>query len=84
MHLFIHSYKFSYLLILFKPEIWASTENQECTVELKLFFHSIICFLNFINFLSILLFAVKESNNQLIKTKKSVVLHSTLGLVRYN
>jgi len=43
MHLFIRSYNynFSYLLILLKPESWACTENQECTVELKLFFNSI-------------------------------------------
>jgi hypothetical protein len=33
MHLDLHLYNFnfSYLLILLKPESWASTKNQECT-----------------------------------------------------
>jgi hypothetical protein len=86
MHLFTHSYNYncSYLLILLKPESWAFTENQECTVQLKLYLIQFFCCFNFIHFLRILLFTVKESNNQLIKTKKCVAFHSTFGLVRCN
>jgi hypothetical protein len=71
MHLFIHSYtyNFSYLQILLKPESWACTENPECTGEFKLSFNSNFYCLSLINFLSILLFTLKEINNHSLLNK---------------